>query len=218
MYNLPPGFKFDPIDEDIMWYLQRKKDNSQVPFKDLILDFIIYNVPLAQLIHMHQTEGDSLFGGEGEFEDKEEQVNFDETPKFDVCDEDFIEDRVIFGDDGHVIEVIPQSTNPRVLETVFDDGVIDNYLVEKVVKTKVKFAATKHFCSLTDDMDDELVVDALQDSHGGVFVDNFSLMVEVQDIVLKIFVPSSSVHLVKISCKDKFVSDYKSREVTKIRG
>ncbi|KAK9090959.1 hypothetical protein Sjap_024136 [Stephania japonica] len=134
-----------------------------------------------------KTEGDSFFGGEGDFEDKGEQVNFDEVPKFDVGDGDFIEDRVVFGDDGHVIEVISQFASFRVLETVIDDGVVDNYLVEKGVETKVQFVATKHFCSLTNDRDEELVVDGLQDSHGGVFVDN------VQDIVPQILVSSSSL-------------------------
>ncbi|KAK9091224.1 hypothetical protein Sjap_024401 [Stephania japonica] len=36
----------------------------------------------------------------------------------------------------------------------------------------------KHFCSLIEYTGDEIVEDALQDSHGGVFVSNFSLMVE----------------------------------------
>ncbi|KAK9122985.1 hypothetical protein Sjap_012587 [Stephania japonica] len=117
---------------------------------------------------------DFSFDGKGEFEDEEIYVNFDEPPKFDVGEEGFIEDRVVFGDDGYVIEVIPQSTNPRVLKTVVNDGVADSYHFQKGVETKVKFARTKHFCSLTDDMDEELVVDTLQDFNGGVFVDNFN--------------------------------------------
>ncbi|KAK9123634.1 hypothetical protein Sjap_013236 [Stephania japonica] len=48
-----------------------------------------------------------------EFEDEEIYVNFDEPPKFDAGDEDFIEDRVVFGDNGHVIEVISQSASPQ---------------------------------------------------------------------------------------------------------
>ncbi|KAK9148106.1 hypothetical protein Scep_006863 [Stephania cephalantha] len=96
-----------------------------------------------------------FFGGEGKFEDKEKQVNFDEASRFDFGDEDFIEGMVVFGDDDLVIKVIPKSTSPRVLETVVDDGVVENYPVEKSVESKVKFVATKHFFSLTDDMDEE---------------------------------------------------------------
>ncbi|KAK9123110.1 hypothetical protein Sjap_012712 [Stephania japonica] len=79
-----------------------------------------------------EIKGDSFFSGEGEFEDKEEQVNFDEVLKFDVDEEDFIEDRVVFRDDGHVIELILQFANSQVLETMVDDGEVDNYLIEKV--------------------------------------------------------------------------------------
>ncbi|KAK9160790.1 hypothetical protein Syun_007131 [Stephania yunnanensis] len=143
---------------------------------------------------------------------EKEQVNFDKVPKFDVGGEDFIEDIVAFGDDDLVIEVISQSKSPRGLETVVDDCVVNNYLIEKGVETKVKFAATKHFCSLTNNMDEELVMNTLQDVHSDVFVENFRLIVEVQDIVPQIFVPSSSVELVNISCVDKFITDYKSCE------
>ncbi|KAK9153964.1 hypothetical protein Sjap_001444 [Stephania japonica] len=130
-------------------------------------------------IVFEETDIDFSFDGKGEFEDEEIYVNFDEPPKFDVGDEDSIEERVLFGDDGHVIKVISQSTIPQVLETVVDNGVLDNYLIEKCVETKVKFARAKLFCSLNDDMDEELVVDVLQDSHDGVFVDNFSFEVKV---------------------------------------
>ncbi|KAK9153965.1 hypothetical protein Sjap_001445 [Stephania japonica] len=130
-------------------------------------------------IVFEETDIDFSFNGKGEFEDEKIYVNFDDPPKFDVGDEDSIEERVVFGDEGHVIKVILQSTIPQVLETVVDNGVVDNYLIEKGVESKVKFAWTKQFCSLTDDMDEELVVDALQDSHSGVFVDNFSFEVKV---------------------------------------
>ncbi|KAK9085738.1 hypothetical protein Sjap_026149 [Stephania japonica] len=82
-----------------------------------------------------ETKGDSFFSEEDKFEDKEEQVNFDEAPKVYVGDKDFIEDRLVFRDDGHVIEVILQSASPRVLDIV-DDGVVNNYLIEKGVETK----------------------------------------------------------------------------------
>ncbi|KAK9096253.1 hypothetical protein Sjap_021750 [Stephania japonica] len=170
----------------------------------------IHKIPVPDCLRIpivcEETEGDSFFGGEGEFEDKEEQVNFDAMPKFDVGDEDSIEDRVVFGDDGHVIEVISQSASPRILKTMVYDGVVDNYLIEKGVETNVKFAATRHFCSLADDMDEELAVDALQESHDGVFVDND------QDIFPQILILSNSVELVKISYEDKFAQNYKSRE------
>ncbi|KAK9100825.1 hypothetical protein Scep_024255 [Stephania cephalantha] len=143
---------------------------------------------------------------DGEFENKEKQViNFDEAPKFDVGDEDFIIDIVVFGDDGHVIEIIAQSTSPRVLQTMVDDGVVDNYPVEKGVETKENLAATKHFCSLTDDMDEKLVVDALQDSRGSVFLDNIDLMVEFcNKIPLKHVTTSGNDYIHQIAFKQEF--------------
>ncbi|KAK9116720.1 hypothetical protein Sjap_015667 [Stephania japonica] len=96
-------------------------------------------------IAKEETDIDFSFDGKGEFEDVEIYVNFDERPKFYVGDEDFIEDRVVFGDDGHVIKVISQSASPQVLETVVDNGVVDNYLIEKGVETKVKFTMANTF-------------------------------------------------------------------------
>ncbi|KAK9123622.1 hypothetical protein Sjap_013224 [Stephania japonica] len=87
-------------------------------------------------IIFEETNIDFSFDGKSEFEDEEIYVNFDEPPKFDAGDEDFIEDRVVFGDNGHVIEVISQSTSPQVLETVVDNGVVEIYLIEKGVETK----------------------------------------------------------------------------------
>ncbi|KAK9123629.1 hypothetical protein Sjap_013231 [Stephania japonica] len=85
----------------------------------------------SEPIIFEETNIDFSFDGKSEFEDEEIYVNFDEPPKFDAGDEDFIEDRVVFGDNGHVIEVISQSTSPQVLETVVDNGVVEIYLIEK---------------------------------------------------------------------------------------
>ncbi|KAK9166122.1 hypothetical protein Scep_001313 [Stephania cephalantha] len=82
---------------------------------------------------------------------KEDSNNFDEAPKFDGDGHDFVEDKLVIEDDDFVIKVISHSKSPQVLEEVVVDGVIDNYPVKKVVETKVKFAATKHFCLLNDD-------------------------------------------------------------------
>ncbi|KAK9091223.1 hypothetical protein Sjap_024400 [Stephania japonica] len=76
------------------------------------------------------------FSLKGEFEDEEEHVNFDNVPKFDISDEDFIEDIVVFGDDGFVIKIILQSTSPRVIETMVNDVVVENYNLEKLQRQK----------------------------------------------------------------------------------
>ncbi|KAK9145260.1 hypothetical protein Sjap_005163 [Stephania japonica] len=103
-------------------------------------------------------------------------------------DDAIVEEKVVFGDDGRVLEVAQLTSKPQVLVVVSCDessstkmrgcrDEVDNYLIEKGMETKVQFRTTKHFYSLIDDMDEELVGDILQDSHGGVFFDN------VQDIV-----------------------------------
>ncbi|KAK9105980.1 hypothetical protein Scep_022824 [Stephania cephalantha] len=54
----------------------------------------------------------------------------------DVGDEDFIEDMVVFGDVELVIEVISQSTSPRVLGTVDDDGLMEDKFAELGMEEK----------------------------------------------------------------------------------
>ncbi|KAK9092433.1 hypothetical protein Syun_027344 [Stephania yunnanensis] len=143
-------------------------------------------------------EGDNVGGVDGGIVISE----FDKwaviAPKFDIDDEEFIKDKVVFGDYGVVIEVIPRSTTSQVREAMLSDGVTNNYTIKKVVETKVKFAATKHFCSSTNDTDDELVVDVLQDSYDGMPVDNFDLSIEVSSNVRKIHVPSSDDNFIEI--------------------
>ncbi|KAK9149520.1 hypothetical protein Scep_008277 [Stephania cephalantha] len=84
----------------------------------------------------------------------------------------------------------------------------------------MKFAAIKHFYSLTDDSDDELVVDILQDSHDGDFVDNFDLSIEVSSNVSKIYVPSEYDEFVEIVFKEELailMEAHKTNEKTKTR-
>ncbi|KAK9128591.1 hypothetical protein Syun_017388 [Stephania yunnanensis] len=132
--------------------------------------------------------------------------NYDEVPKFDSDGHDFAEDKLVFADDGFVIEVISHSKSSRVLEEVVVDGVVNNYPVKKVMEIKLMFMTTKHFCSLTDDMDDELVIDVFQDSYGGASVDNFDLSIEVSSNVLKIHVPSSDGKFMEIVLRKSWLS------------
>ncbi|KAK9143146.1 hypothetical protein Syun_012546 [Stephania yunnanensis] len=60
---------------------------------------------------------------QGEFEDEEDFVNFDEPPKFDDDDQGFIEDAVVvFRDEDHVFTVIPMSISSQV-QAVVDDAI-----------------------------------------------------------------------------------------------
>ncbi|KAK9153172.1 hypothetical protein Sjap_000652 [Stephania japonica] len=146
-------------------------------------------------LFVSEKEGVLFLYGDGEvdlifFENSD---NFDEAPKFDDDGYDFVEDELVFRDDGFVIEVISHSKSPQMLEDVVGDAVVEkcrnNYPVEGVVGAKVKFATVKHFCLLTKD---ELVVDILQDPHNGVSVDNFNLMVEVPNVVPHRHIPSNN--------------------------
>ncbi|KAK9160504.1 hypothetical protein Syun_006845 [Stephania yunnanensis] len=84
----------------------------------------------------------------------EDSNNIDEVAKFDSDGHDFLEDKLVFGDNGFVIEMISHFKSPRMLKEVVDDVIVkkcgDNYSVERIVETKVKFATVKHFCSLTN--------------------------------------------------------------------
>ncbi|KAK9094566.1 hypothetical protein Scep_026035 [Stephania cephalantha] len=66
---------------------------------------------------------------------KEEQVNFDEAPKSENDDKEFIKDKVFFRDEDLVVKVIPQSTNPLVLVTMASAGgaFVDNFNLMEVV-------------------------------------------------------------------------------------
>ncbi|KAK9085566.1 hypothetical protein Sjap_025977 [Stephania japonica] len=94
--------------------------------------------------------------------------DINKPPFFDDNDDAIIEEKVVFGYDGRVLEVTLLKSKSQVSMVVSCDEAsstkirgcrdeVDNYLVEKVVETKVQFTATKHFCSVTDDMDEELV-------------------------------------------------------------
>ncbi|KAK9137705.1 hypothetical protein Sjap_008299 [Stephania japonica] len=94
--------------------------------------------------------------------------DINKPPFFDDNDDAIVEEKVVFGYDGRVHEVTLLTSKSQVSVVVSCDEAsstkirgcrdeVDNYLVEKVVETKVQFAAIKHFCSVTDDMDEELV-------------------------------------------------------------
>ncbi|KAK9137698.1 hypothetical protein Sjap_008292 [Stephania japonica] len=94
--------------------------------------------------------------------------DINKPPFFDDNDDAIVEEKVVFGYDGRVLEVTLLTSKSQVSVVVSWDEAsstkirgcrdeVDNYLVEKVVETKVQFAAIKHFCSVTDDMDEELV-------------------------------------------------------------
>ncbi|KAK9089027.1 hypothetical protein Scep_028109 [Stephania cephalantha] len=97
---------------------------------------------------------------------EEDSDNFDEEPKFNGVGCEFVEDKLVFGDDNIVIEVISHSKSPGILEKVVGDAIVekceDNYPVEGVMETKLKFAMVKHFCSLTNITKGKLVEEVLQ--------------------------------------------------------
>ncbi|KAK9111871.1 hypothetical protein Scep_019390 [Stephania cephalantha] len=87
-------------------------------------------------IVFEETKGNFFSDGDGEFEDDENYVNFDEPPKFDDNDDQgFIEDTfMVFGDEGHVITNIPLSISSKV-QAVVDDGTVNQCSVKVVAKT-----------------------------------------------------------------------------------
>ncbi|KAK9162855.1 hypothetical protein Syun_003757 [Stephania yunnanensis] len=161
-------------------------------------------------------EVDSIF-----FEDDSD--NFDNAPKFDDDGHDFVDDKLVFGDNDFVVEVISHSKSLRCLKRwlLMVSSTI-NYSVKKVVETKMKFATTKHFCSLTDDMDDELAINVFQDFHSGVFVNNMDFSIEVLNIDHKKHVPTSGVDCIQIvfqqelSVFEDFIAHISSHEWTNI--
>ncbi|KAK9122920.1 hypothetical protein Sjap_012522 [Stephania japonica] len=72
---------------------------------------------------------------------EEDFENFDEEPKFDNDVYDFMEDKLVFGDDGLIIEVISLFGVPQVLEEVVRDVGVNNDSLGLIAKVKVlKFA------------------------------------------------------------------------------
>ncbi|KAK9146566.1 hypothetical protein Sjap_006469 [Stephania japonica] len=73
---------------------------------------------------------------------EEDSDNFDEEPKFDSDGYDFVEDKLVFGEDGLVIEVVSSLVEvPQVLEKEVHDLIINNDSLSLIAKAKVlKFA------------------------------------------------------------------------------
>ncbi|KAK9081219.1 hypothetical protein Syun_030582 [Stephania yunnanensis] len=101
-----------------------------------------------------EPEDDSCFDEENEVEDEEHPVNFDKPPKFDFDNQDFIEDTVVFRDEGLFVKIIPWSTSSPQRETVANDAFVKKCSSEINARNEVKFA-TKHFCSLNKAVDSE---------------------------------------------------------------
>ncbi|KAK9096341.1 hypothetical protein Sjap_021838 [Stephania japonica] len=149
-----------------------------------------------------ETEGDFYSVGEDEFEDDENYVNFDEPPKLVNDDQGFIEDKVVaFGDEGHIITVIPMSTSSQV-KALVGNAAVNQCSIEVVAKKEVKFAAT-HFCSLTvDDVDFNEVFQG--------FLDHINLV--GLESVIDEFILFPIIKIVKLGFEDKLIMDLKSRE------
>ncbi|KAK9148683.1 hypothetical protein Scep_007440 [Stephania cephalantha] len=89
-------------------------------------------------IVFEETEGNFSSDGEGEFEDEENYINFDEPPKFDKNDQGFIKDTVVvFRDEGRVVMNIQLFTSSQV-QAVVDDVTINQYSVDVVARKEVK--------------------------------------------------------------------------------
>ncbi|KAK9125033.1 hypothetical protein Scep_013879 [Stephania cephalantha] len=128
------------------------------------------------------------------FEDDSDNLN--ETPKFDGNGHDFVEEKLFFGRNDFVIEVISHSKSPRMYEEVVGDVV-----VKKNCGDKSEVRGDHTLLLTTDDTDDELVVDIFQDFHAGVFIDNMDLSVEVLNIVHQKLVPTSGDDYIQIVFK-----------------
>ncbi|KAK9109320.1 hypothetical protein Sjap_017380 [Stephania japonica] len=78
---------------------------------------------------------------------EEDFENFDEEPKFDSDGYDFVEDKLIFGDDDLVIEVVSLFEVPQELEEVVRDVDVNNDSLGLIAKAKVlKFATNDGVC------------------------------------------------------------------------
>ncbi|KAK9122956.1 hypothetical protein Sjap_012558 [Stephania japonica] len=60
----------------------------------------------------------------------EESKNFDEEPKFVSDGYDFVENKIVFGEDGFVIEVVSKFKVPQVLEGVVGDTHVNKSFVK----------------------------------------------------------------------------------------
>ncbi|KAK9091604.1 hypothetical protein Sjap_024781 [Stephania japonica] len=78
---------------------------------------------------------------------EEDFENFDEEPKFDSDGYDFVEDKLIFGEDGLIIEVVSLFEVPQELEEVVRDVDVNNDSLGLIAKAKVlKFATNDSVC------------------------------------------------------------------------
>ncbi|KAK9155129.1 hypothetical protein Sjap_002609 [Stephania japonica] len=78
---------------------------------------------------------------------EEDFENFDEEPKFDSDGYDFVEDKLIFGEDSLVIEVVSLFEVPQELEEVVRDVDVNNDSLGLIAKAKVlKFATNVGIC------------------------------------------------------------------------
>ncbi|KAK9110813.1 hypothetical protein Sjap_018873 [Stephania japonica] len=75
--------------------------------------------------------------------------DFEEPPKFDEDGRDFVEDKIVFGDNGIVVKVIQCSTTPQVCKAMPGEVVIDNSSIEVIAQMEAKFS-TKHFSLLNE--------------------------------------------------------------------
>ncbi|KAK9122697.1 hypothetical protein Sjap_012299 [Stephania japonica] len=78
---------------------------------------------------------------------EEDFENFDEEPKFDSDGYDFVEDKLIFGEDGLAIEVVSLFEVHQELEEVVRDVDVNNDSLGLFAKAKVlKFATNDGVC------------------------------------------------------------------------
>ncbi|KAK9145026.1 hypothetical protein Sjap_004929 [Stephania japonica] len=68
---------------------------------------------------------------------EEDFENFDEEPKFDSDGYGFVEDKLVFGEDGLVIEVVSLFEVPQELEEVVRDVDVNNDSLGLIAKAKV---------------------------------------------------------------------------------
>ncbi|KAK9137804.1 hypothetical protein Sjap_008398 [Stephania japonica] len=78
---------------------------------------------------------------------EEDFENFDEEPKFDSDGYEFVEDKLIFGEDGLVVEVVSLFEVPQELEEVVRDVDVNNDSLDLIAKAKVlKFVTNDSVC------------------------------------------------------------------------
>ncbi|KAK9137703.1 hypothetical protein Sjap_008297 [Stephania japonica] len=78
---------------------------------------------------------------------EEDFENFDEEPKFDSDGYDIMEDKLVFGEDGLVIEVVTLFEVSQELEEVVRDVDVNNDSLDHIAKAKVlKFATNDGIC------------------------------------------------------------------------